>query len=122
MIALGLKFQVINPLEDKKNLIYYLEFDLWYEKDGYIKKINPKKYCSLLEHISKNKSFSCEENLNFWRKEYTNDRIKINSGLKPKSKLSIIKKKLEDKVVIWESIFWGLLLIYFVSTFIRSRK
>ncbi len=122
LFALGINFLVINPLKDKYDLLFYLELDLMYEQDGSIEKIDNYKYCSLLEDISNYKFSSCEENLNYWRKEYKKDRIKINSGLKSKNKLTETKQKLKEKIVISEWIFWGLMFTAIIVLFIRRRK
>jgi len=122
ILAFVINFLVINPLKDKYDLIFYLELDLMHEQYGSIKKIDKEKYCSLLEDISNTKPNSCEDNLNYWRNEYTKDRIKINSGLKPKNKLSKTKQKLKEKIAVTEWIYWGLMFIAILLLLFRRRK
>lgn len=92
------------------------------EQNGSIKKIDQEKYCALLEDISNSKHQSCEDKLIYWRNEYTKDRIKINSGLKPKNKLSKTKQKLKEKIAVAEWIYWGLMFSAILLLFIRRRK
>lgn len=122
ILAFGINFLVTQPLKDKYDLIFYLELDLMQEQNGSIKEIDQENYCVLLEDISNSKHHSCEDNLNYWRNEYTKDRIKINSGLKPKNKLSKTKQKLKEKIAVTEWIYWGLMLTAILLLFIRRRK
>ena len=122
ILAFGFNFLVLHPLKDKYDLIFYLELDLMQEQNGSIKKIDQEKYCALLEDISNSKHQSCEDNLNYWRKEYAKDRIKINSGLKPKNKLSKTKQKLKEKIAVTEWIYWGLMFSAILLLLIRRRK
>lgn len=122
VLALGIHFLVIQPLKDKYDLIFYLELDLMQEQNGSIKKIDQEKYCELLEDISYPKHHSCEDRLNYWRNENTKDRNNINSGLKPKNKLSKTKQKLKEKIAVTEWMYWGLLLSAILLLIIRRRK
>ena len=92
------------------------------EQNGSIKEIDQENYCALLEDISNTKHQSCEDHLNYWRDEYTKDRIKINSGLKPKNKLSKTKQNLKEKIAVTEWIYWGLMFSAILLLFIRRRK
>lgn len=122
ILAFGINFLVTQPLKDKYDLIFYLELDLMQEQNGSIKEIDQENYCALLEDISNTKHQSCEDNLIYWRNEYTKDRIKINSGLKPKNKLSKTKQKLKEKIAVTEWIYWGLMFTAILLLIIRRRK
>lgn len=122
ILAFGINFLVTQPLKDKYDLIFYLELDLMQEQNGSIKKIDQENYCALLEDISYPKHQSCEDHLNYWRNEYTKDRININSGLKPKNKLSKTKQKLKEKIAVTEWMYWGLMLSAILLLIIRRRK
>lgn len=122
LLAFGIHFLVIQPLKDKYDLIFYLELDLMQEQNGSIKKIDHEKYCALLEDISNSKHQSCEDNLIYWRNEYAKDRIRINSGLKPKNKFSKTKQNLKEKIAVTEWIYWGLMFSAILLLFIRRRK
>lgn len=121
LLGLGINLLVTNPLKSKYDLIFYLEFDLMHEKEGNIKKIDPHKYCALLKEISNNKYDNCEVNLNYWRREYAKDRIKINNGIKPENKLFKKKQILKEKIDISEWFSWGLIFIFALLSFIRNR-
>lgn len=122
ILAFGINFLVTQPLKDKYDLIFYLELDLMQEQNGSIKEIDQENYCASLEDISNTKHQSCEDNLIYWRNEYTKDRIKINSGLKPKNKLSKTKQKLKEKIAVTEWIYWGLMFTAILLLIIRRRK
>lgn len=122
ILAIGIHLLVTNPLQRKNDLIFYFRIDLMYKHDGSIKEIDQNKYCALLEEISKNKSTSCEDNLNYWRQEDANDRIKINKDLKPENKLDEAKKALVEKIRISEWSSWGLIFVFIVVSFYRQRK
>lgn len=122
LLAVGIKIFITSPLETQYNLTFKFGIDLMYEHEGIIDKIDENKYCKLMFEISGNESANCHDNLQSWKKMHSDDRIKINKGIKTSDRLDAERQKMERKIEISSWFSWGLIFVFIVVTYFNQRK